>query len=123
MMQADVLEVVQAVRAEVAKGWTQGTNQIDESGHWVARDSPMVVARCLYGALLYGALVYATNFPLGRYPLLDTAYATIAAEVRTDKDQTMNSLVAWNDAKGRTQDEVLDMLDKLIAKGSNEETK
>ena len=86
------LEVLEAARALVARGWCQGEY----------RDCYGKV--CAFGAIIY-------SFPMGDPAWHDAAKAA---------NDAMTAIVgghvtAWNDAPGRTQEEVLAAFDQAVS--------
>ena len=90
-------DTLNGVRLRIARGWTQRTYALDESSRPVPSTSPDAVRWCLAGALF---AVCA---------LEDGDYRQ--AEERLAPFVLGQSLSAWNDAPGRTQADVLGLLD------------
>ncbi len=86
-------DIFKGARALVARGWTRGVY------HRQHCDEPCYC--------LVGAIVHVTKQSGPRYE----AYATLAKLA----DTTMDGLVGWNDAPGRTQAEVVDLFDRALA--------
>jgi hypothetical protein len=88
-------------------GWCQRAYYIDEKGEGFSLTG--VSTKYIKGCCLIGAmqLVQADTRLQGE--------AFIAIRHEIDKKDLLNSpLIEWNDAPGRTKDEVVDMLNKLI---------
>jgi hypothetical protein len=98
-MSADALN---AVRARVVSGWSQGANARDRFGKEVRLGSDEAVAWTLCSAF---ALAGKDGIPMNHLP---SALRAIADVTET------GSLVDWNDEATRTKQEVLDALDEAI---------
>ena len=96
-----LFEDLKAARELIAKGWTQSMSARDVSGEPVRPTSPRAVCFCTLGALNR-----ATDDELARSDncmrLLRIAIGCLFIH-------------EWNDAHGRTQEEVLAAFDKAIA--------
>lgn len=103
------LEKLRAMRGRLAAGWLQGCYAVDEKGSRVGPCWPEAARWCLIGAM---------HFPVGG----PCDYLPIRGEV----DEALRCLIldalpaptgiaSWNDAAGRTQEEVLALVDRVIA--------
>lgn len=108
MTSPTTVEVLKKARALLEKGWCQGHYAIGESGREV--DAMSKSARCF---CIDGALIRANG--------TDSEYIATAAIVRAALGKAAFSPIGWNDAPGRTQSEVLDLMDRAIALASEKE--
>ena len=96
-------------RALVARGWCQTDDARDARGRQVPPASP---AACCWSLL--GAIVASSGGPerlSDRRTLADVAKASLAVGLATGEE----SLRDWNDAPGRTSDEVVAAFDDALA--------
>jgi hypothetical protein len=97
-------------RALVARGWCQSRDARDAGGRTVAPGSPDA---CCWSLL--GAIVASSGGPerlrSDRRTLADVAKASLAIGLATGEE----SLRDWNDAPGRTSDEVVAAFDDALA--------
>lgn len=94
-------EVLVEARAKIAQGWCQGASARDGYGNNVDPDAPTATCWCLFGAIISTNKVLYTNV----YKVYDQMSAVEGCEVGPQ----------WNDVTGRTQAEVVAMLDRTIA--------
>ncbi len=134
-----LLALLEAARAELSAGWVQGGwwgrpadggRQIRATGLAAGLSAPEPGgAVCLVGALIRAGSGQGGESEVGR--AIDAAYDALwesrhqpaapgpglltvsSPEVRQAKTQ---ALTRWNDARGRTSDEVLAVLDRAIAR-------
>lgn len=93
-------EILVAARALIAeKGWCTGVMARDANGHAVGEQDSNAACYCVLGAL---TAANGDEIPNSVYVAF--AYANGA-----------ESIVDWNDVKGRTKEEVLEAFDKAIA--------
>ena len=87
-------------RKLIAQGWTQGEYKRVVNG---------VECWCISGAMGQAAPGYKPR---------DLAFAALFLSLRVDDFYLSSStnLIEWNDAPGRTQEDVLDLIDRAIAK-------
>jgi hypothetical protein len=101
----DALKVLQDARQRVEKGWVKGTSAVDAIGESVSVYSPDAVCFCASGAIAAG----------GRWnddkELADELFTFV---VRQIEERRFLRYTKWNDAPGRTQDEVLAAFDQAI---------
>jgi hypothetical protein len=90
------LELLTAARARIKKGWCQETYARDANGASISVRDPSAVSFCLYGALL------SLESP-------DHIFVEADAIIRS-----LGGGTGWNDAKGRTQEDVLRVYDRAI---------
>lgn len=93
-MSAQDVKALERARARVAKGWCQGWYAKGKSGKDVSILSKYAVQWCAIGA-------FKTHMPAGAESALKQAIDTY-------------HVIAWNDAKQRTQEEVLAAFDRAI---------
>lgn len=94
-------EALIKTRELIAAGWCQWSYAKDKDGLAVNFDDPEACKYCLTGALNSVTPSLSTQ-----RSVRDLLY-TEAGE---------DSLAYWNDTEGRTQQDVLDLLDKVISK-------
>lgn len=103
--QVSELEVLRGARQLIAHGWTQHKYvRTAEDGETTESD-PRVAKWCILGALRHHE---RGRFVWGRF------VCNLDALRRLER-LCGNTLSAWNDAPGRTQAEVIDLLDRAIA--------
>jgi hypothetical protein len=95
-------EALQAIRARIASGWSQGADARDRFGNEVEFTSDEATAWALCSAF---ALAAKDGIPMNHIPGALRALAAV---------RPMDSLKDWNDDAGRTQEDVLDALDDAI---------
>jgi len=95
-----VAQVLTEARKLIAQGWTQGEYKRVVNG---------VECWCILGAMGQAASDYKPN---------GLAFAALFHALRADDFYLSSSsnLTEWNDAPGRTQEEVLALIDRAIAK-------
>ena len=99
-MNTATLTQLREARALLAKGWTQDAYARDINGECIYSGAEEnIVSYCIVGALQH---IEAKNL----------AYGTL----RKCLPFGSRGLLWWNDTIGRTQDEVLELFDKAIAK-------
>ena len=96
------LECVQAIRKVIERGWTQGSIARDSKGNGVPAIDPRAASWCLCGACI------KAWDETGR---LQSVWALDFGQILE-----MPDYIQWNDVRGRTKEEVLVALDKLIEK-------
>jgi len=96
-------QILQEARALLARGWCQGYFAKDEAGHNVTENDPGAVCWCAVGATLRAAHVLRFD---NSEALL--ALRVLGAEIRSWV------IPNWNDAEGRTKEEVLAAFDRAI---------
>lgn len=100
---SETLRNLRAARAKLERGWTQVAQARDARGEPVERGAPEAVAWCLLGAI----------HP--KHECVGDTCRVLTSVLGVDRSR----FVSWNDAKGRTQAEVLDAIDRAIALASN----
>lgn len=98
-------ELLTEARALIAQGWTQHYTARDAAGDPVPTNKQEACSFCAVGALM------AVGRPQDFEASLHAAAVLLAA-----LPEPFTSIVDFNDAKGRTQDEVLALFDLAIAK-------
>lgn len=96
-------EVLIRGRARLEKGWCQGASARDENGYTVGANLPVATSFCIFGALTYEDRYDGT---------LDARQ--LVREVLGAKLGD-GAIATYNDAPGRTKEEVLALVDKAIA--------
>lgn len=89
--------------------WTQFTFARTPLGGTAVSDHPDACQWCLLGAIFACA-------PVGAGPELSPFLESLREFDLVPGDPKTHNIAKWNDATGRTQEEVLAMLDSLIAK-------
>lgn len=102
----NTIEALTIVRQRLEQGWTQGTDARDKFDIGVGPESYLAVTWCISGAIetLRSGDDY-TNI----YDVQD------AITNQLYQERNGNSFVEFNDAPERTQQEVLDFIDRTIA--------
>lgn len=95
--------LVEAKRLLVEKGWTQGAYARDKYGRM--QEIPNAGATCFCA---YGALMVASNAPRASDPIFTETYGFMDVVCG-------GSVAKFNDAEGRTKEEMLATFDKAIA--------
>jgi hypothetical protein len=98
-MSADALH---AVAAQIERGWSQGADARDADGRAVPLSSDAARAWSPLGAF---ALLAADGIPTDHVRQALVAFADVTGA---------DSLQAWNDAPGRSREEVLSALEEAI---------
>ena len=102
---------LKAVRALIAKGWTQDWYARDRDGESVAPHDSAATCYCLTGAVF--AIQKGSSLDTnGRRDEREDLHAALRATLRDNNSS--NSLTDFNDAKGRTRAEVLALIDRAI---------
>ena len=86
--------------------WCQGASALDASGFACSPESRWAVSWCLIGAVETAA---AQNAVKGSITV-----SALDIILRTIDGPDHEGIVSWNDATGRTQDQVLTLLDSAI---------
>lgn len=95
------VEVLRKARELVAAGWTQGHYALDADGKVTEDSSPTACKFCMAGAL---------------FRVTNSQADEVWREARRAlKAAIGDTLVSFNDAPKRTQDEVVDAFDRAIA--------
>lgn len=102
------VEILQRIRAKVSKYWIKGSYARDVRGNSVASGADSACKWCLVGAV---ASECSEESIATRHALTHAINKIIG---------TGWSIEAWNDAKGRTKEEVLDVIDKVILAAQQE---
>lgn len=116
-----VREVLVAARDKIAKpnGWIQDHYAADANGRVCPETAPEAACFCADGALYAASNVwnlinddYFNTMEVVR-DAADALYIAIYGTTPTDSRH--GGIIQWNDAKGRTQEEVVAVFDKAIA--------
>ena len=91
------------VRGKVVQGWCQGCSARDAAGECVGATDRRAVAWCLDGAFMACGVAHGVS-------RADCSLCSSFASVGIEAD----AISGWNDTKGRTQAEVLALLDRAI---------
>ena len=101
-MNRPIVNALEGVRGKLAKGWCQRAMAKDSLGGHMDPQSPYAVRWCLVGAVL-GSTDLSVNT---RVRVLDAIQDVTGCRFPS----------TWNDTPGRTQEEVLAVLDTAIDK-------
>jgi hypothetical protein len=110
-MEAGAAELLECARDRVARGWTQHAEARDDAGAPVDPWRPQAVAWSLLGTIVASYDELARRRPEFGLDQLAVALHWLAGHVDDD------SLVAWNDAPGREQADVVAALQQAIESG------
>jgi hypothetical protein len=91
--------LVEARRLIAEKGWAQGDFALDDDGHGYNYDSPRATCYCASGAIRLAC---------------PEPYGFVRVEKLFCKANSIEEIPQWNDAEGRTKDEVLAAFDRAI---------
>jgi hypothetical protein len=133
----DAMAVLTAARGVVRRGWVQNTWYILETPAGRRRtfqsiipsrlDRTQVVEACLVGAVMHAAWQQSPR-PERAYPALDALWHTLLGGNTASADPVgplcsppvrvarVRDLTTWNDRRYRSKDEVLDLLDRSVAR-------
>lgn len=117
MIQPTTLQVLQLGRQSLLEGphtWTQGVAHRNAAGDQIIFGSQPAVSSCSLGHLDRGVHI-ADPFDEDIH-LYSRAYRVLAKVLGWDTDTSgaSNFVAGWNDAKGRTYEEIIDLFDKAI---------
>ena len=93
------VEILEGAVEIVKQGWVQGNLAEDSDGNCVSPDDDKACSWCLIGSLIKAGNVVNLE------DLIEVVHA-IRAEIR------MLSLIEWNDAHDRTQQDVVEMIER-----------
>lgn len=105
-MRKPVREALERTRAKIVAGWTQGGYAKNSLGKAVETRSKEAVSWCLWGAL------EASTARRSRVQI--EALQLINSEVHRSSRHHFSNITTWNDYKGRTQAQVVAVLDRLL---------
>jgi hypothetical protein len=134
----DALTVLSAARGVVRRGWVQNTWYILQTPAGRRRafqsvfpsrlDRTHVVEACLVGAVMHAAWQQSSR-PEHAFPAIDALWCTLLGGGDTTgadpvgplcsppvRVARVRDLTTWNDRRYRTKDEVLDLLDRTVAR-------
>ena len=100
----ELLKIYRKARELVEKGWHQGQFAADRQGRECSAFDDEAACFCAWGALRRSRANLGIRLPFG--PLLEPLQGVIG-----DVEPT-----AWNDAPGRTKEEVLEAFDRAISR-------
>lgn len=109
-MKQTATSVLRNARERVAFGWCRRAFATDADGHPVDERDPRACRWCLAGAVC----VEPDN------AAIDAAIGELEQEIHA-RDGFPYAVVAWNDAHGRTKEEVLSLIDAALASLNTEE--
>ena len=113
----EIVDVLLGARDLVASGWVQNAFAIDASGVPVLPEDSEAIAWCISGAIRASSvrLNVPWEFPRGRHAF---EYTDQVLELWGDP----RAIYCFNDDKGRTQQEVIELLDQAarLAKEADE---
>lgn len=105
------VDLLHSIRDRIASGWCQRYWAVDRNGLACSANDADATAWCLSGAFHAGLILPFQ--PLSDSPTwweaIDRITATIREEVGADI-----GMIAYNDAPGRTQEDILRLLDRAI---------
>lgn len=102
-------QILRNAKILVEKGWCQTTMARDSMGNGVGLMSTLACKFCLGGAIRR-----ASNDSSSLYQPARSVVARVIQAVTNDKDRDNVNLSTWNDTKGRTQADVLEVLSLSI---------
>lgn len=105
-MNTQLVQDLEAARAKIVQGWTQGGNAEDARGYNVAPHDDSAVRWCARGAILSVTKPACWSYESGRY----------IAAIEAFRDCAGSTVIDYNDDDKRTKKEVLAVFDKAIAK-------
>ena len=109
------LEHLRKMRELLAKGWTQGAWARDGEGQDVFTDSETATCFCLAGASTRTRSGVQKLIPNALLRALDCVEPDLAGRYDKSNDFTVRLIIVrWNDRPGRTQSEVLALIDRAI---------
>ena len=108
-----MLTILRDARALLVRGWTQYTAARDADGLIIFSDHPTATCWCLSAAIAV-ACAKGGTYPYAREQHLDLLL-TFSAEIGR-VDILWSIIETWNDTEGRTQADVIDLVDLLIAR-------
>jgi hypothetical protein len=131
----DAMAVLTAARGVVRRGWVQNTWYVMETPAGRRRsiqsvfpsrvDRSRVVQACLVGAVMHAAWQQSPR-PEHAYPAVDALWRTLfdnaAAEpvgplcAPPERVARVRDLTTWNDRRYRSEEEVLDLLDRTVTR-------
>jgi hypothetical protein len=105
-----ILDVLKEARQLLQKGWCQNDHATDQKGHCVDIGDENAACWCLSGAVRHSLF--------GQYHLKirEEVFTVLAQVIEMPYASPESAILNWNDKKGRTQEEVLMIVDKAIAK-------
>lgn len=99
---SETVEILKAMRVKLANGWTQGVAARNANGVEVLSVDPKACSYCLMGAL----------WSLGKVRRKSAVEIELIQTLRDAGIKAM--LPTYNDAPGRTKEEILALVDKTI---------
>jgi len=99
---SETIETLKAMRVKLAAGWTRDAAARDARGRSVNSDDEKACSYCLLGAL----------WSMEKYRLEPTVEAALLRTLK--KGGVKDQLATYNDTPGRTQEEILALVDKTI---------
>lgn len=110
---SDELLALTNARNLIEHGWTQHCMARNAKGMPVVQSSKKATCWCLTGALLKAVENFVDRkFTKNLYIYLDS----FIKEYKDKDSSPLTSLITWNDSSGRSQEEVLNLLDEAIVK-------
>ncbi len=113
------VEILKEARNRIEDGWCQGTQALDPHDEACSPVNPYARRFCLFGALLSAIHALAPRDPRsGSRHLLEASLLSRRvnpAWLFKQHKPFRFALIAWNDAPGRTQAEVVAFLEDAIA--------
>ena len=107
---------IKAMKGYIEKGWTQDAEARDKFGNDVTADSIYATAWSLDGAMV-------RVFVGPRYKVFyENSFIFAQDVIHALKLSSWGNMVNWNDKEGRTQSDVISLLDKAIEHLEHEES-
>lgn len=98
------------VREYVQRGWVQGVSAKNAKGRACMPTSKTATCWCITGAMTAASVELPSSY---RGILVSQAEGAIGSAAHL-KDNYGFDLISWNDRKGRTQEQILNVLDRAI---------
>ena len=108
----DARILFEGAKKHIERGWTQGSQAVDETGTTCIPSSESARAWCPLGAIM-AVLPHISKYSSRRRSAFECAWRVLHQVIQKNF-QIRTSITAWNDAVGRQQSEVLALLDKAI---------
>lgn len=107
-------DVLRNVRDLIARGWCQRVWAKDADGNTVLPNNPRAIAWCLSGAFYSLVTATAQNVWQEAYNCVFDLLPGPYGSARDSEFRIGVGMVPYNDAPGRTRDDVLELLNRAI---------